>query len=139
MNDMTNSPIIGDALSNLKQLVADLEKYRLDIEAALCYGQDSHTFDDVVGKVLRNEVHFYPQDNSFVIMELHRYPQYKVYHCFLAGGDMAEIIAVHPWMLANAKQLDCKYVSIAGRIGWERALKNHGWKKQFTVLRKEVT
>lgn len=134
------SPKVGeDNFEKLKQLVSDLEKYRVDIEKALWYGQNSHTFDDFVGKVLRNEVHFYPLGSAFVAMEIIQQPQYNVYHTFLAGGDMQPILDCHPWMLENAKQLGCKYVSICGRHGWERVLKDYGWKKQYTVLRKEVT
>jgi len=122
----------------LASLASDLLKYRLDIENALMYARNSHSFDDIVDLVVTGRVHFYPLDHSFVLMEVQNYPQHKVYHVFLAGGQMPEIIKTHTKLLENARSLDCKYVSICGRKGWERALSAEGWTHQYSVLMKET-
>lgn len=115
-----------------------LKKYQLDIKKALSYSGDAYSFDDIAEGVLQGRYHFYPLPNSFVIMELSEFPNYKVYHTFLAGGDMNEIIGTHPWMKENAKVLGCKYVSVTGRHGWTRKLKAEGWKHMYDTLYLEL-
>jgi hypothetical protein len=119
-------------------LMSLLLKYRVDIEAALGYADHSHTFDNIVDMVVTGAAHFYPLENSFVLMEVLTYPQHKNYHVFLAGGTKEEILDVHPWMLENARKLNCKYVTVCGRLGWVRELKRHGWEYKFATLSKEV-
>jgi len=120
-------------------LMQSMLKYRVDIEAALAYANNSHTFDNIVDMVVTGAAHFYPLENSCVLMEIQTFPNHKVYHVFLAGGDKEEILGVHPWMMENAKTLGCKYVSVCGRLGWVKELKRHGWKYQYAILSKEVS
>ena len=40
-------------------LLNDMLKYKLDIEAALGYSNHSHTFDDIVDMVVTGAAHFY--------------------------------------------------------------------------------
>lgn len=127
-----------EKIDNLLKLVTDLKKYKLDIEKALEYGGNSHSFDDIVGQVLQGRLHFYPLENSFVIMEVHKYPNFNVYHGFLAGGKLEEIIAFQDTLVGNAKQLNCKGISISGRRGWEKALKPLGWRHQLSHLVLEI-
>jgi hypothetical protein len=124
---------------NLQKLIADLLHFQLDIQAALSYAHDSHTFDDIVDMVLTGRLHFYKaSEEAFIIMEVQRYPQHNVYHCFLAGGDLEDILETHPVLELNAKKLDCIYTSVAGRRGWERVLKKRGWEYGLTIMYREV-
>lgn len=137
--ELPTSPQGGEKhLLALKQLCDDLLKHRLDIEKALCYGRNSHNFEHVVDEVMKGRLHFYPLENSFIIMEVHVYPNYSVYHGFLAGGDLEEILNAHPMIMANAKQLGCVALSISGRRGWEKAMKAYGWKHDLSYMYKEL-
>ena len=141
MNDMTGQYTSGggSVAEQMKCLIEDMLKYQLDIESALAYANNSHTFDNVVSQVLSGQMHFYTLPNSYVIMERQTYPQHSVYHCFLAGGDKLEIEDAQPMLMKNAKHLKCKYVTIVGRGGWIRELRKFGWKHQYSVLSKEVS
>lgn len=134
------SPTVGEPTltAKLKHTLDQLEKFRVDIEAALSYAEFSHSFDDIVRMVLTETVHFYPLENSFIIMEYHKYPNWTAYHGFLAGGHWEEIMAFQPEMLQIAKALGCKYLSISGRHGWTKVMKEYGWKHQYSVVYKEV-
>jgi len=121
------------------ELLQSMLKYYVDIEAALAYANNSHSFDNIVDMVVTGAVHFYPLENSYVIMEVQTFPNHKVYHAFLAGGKKEEILDVHPWMMENAKVLGCKYVSVCGRLGWVKELRNRGWTYQYAILSKEVS
>lgn len=53
-----------------------------------------------------------------------------------AGGErMAEWVDVVQATLQRiAAEWECARVVIAGRIGWERELRRHGWKRQAVIL-----
>lgn len=138
MKDFKNPPMTGELIDKVRSCLDNLEKFRLDIEAALSYSNYSHTFDDIVGMVLTEQVAFFPMEKSFLITEFHVMPQYKTYHVFLAGGDLDEIKATQPWLEETAKANGCKYLSLTGRRGWERSLKDQGWRLQYITLYKEV-
>jgi hypothetical protein len=39
---------------------------------------------------------------------------------------------------ATAKELNCKYVTIWGRPGWQKKLKNYGYNYTYAVMTKEI-
>lgn len=104
-----------------------LLRYKTQIEAALKHADNSHSFDQIVCGVLQGKLHFYPMPNSFVIMEVHQYPNWSAYHVFLAGGTFSEIIGLQPTMIENAKTLNCKRLTLTGRKGFAKRLQHHGW------------
>jgi hypothetical protein len=119
-------------------LLEDIMRWRDGIDAALSYAQGSHTFDDVVKKILTGEVHFFSYAECFTIMQVINYPQYRTYHCFLAGGNQAALDAVRDEMLSNAKALNCRFLSISGRHGWVKRLTSRNWKHVYSTMYLEV-
>ena len=120
------------------ELLNEIVLWQGGIEAALSYANGSHTFDDVVKKILTGEVHFFSYPDCFVIMQVILYPQYKTYHCFLAGGNQKALDKVLDEMTANAKHFDCRYLSLSGRHGWVRRLKTRGWQHTFSTMYLEL-
>lgn len=45
-------------------------------------------------------------------------------HVWLAGGELAEILALKPGVEAWGRAMGCKEVTINGRAGWARVLKD---------------
>ncbi len=124
MNDAT--PPKG-VLAQLDTLVASLHKWREKIEEGLVHGHHAHTFDAVVNMILANRLYFFAYDNAFCIMEKVEYPNYSVFHCFLAGGEMEAVFDIQGPMADLAKAMGCSYLSVSGRKGWERKLAERGW------------
>ncbi len=121
MNQVTQFTQLGSAVEQLLH-------YKDGINAALHHSGYSHSFDHVVQAVLNGSLHFYPlTDTSFAIMEVQEYPQKKIYHCFLAGGDLSHLTDAQDMIAANGEKLGCAELSIMGRRGFGRALKQHGW------------
>jgi hypothetical protein len=122
----------------IRQLVDDLDRHRHHIEAALDYAQHSHTFDDVVAMVLQGRLRLWSLPNSVMLTEVITYPRYQTYHMFLGGGDLQEILAMHPQVEQAAREAGCTKLSVTGRQGWVRALKNHGWTPAHVTCTKEL-
>lgn len=119
-------------------LMTDILKWRDGLEAALHHGGDSHTFDDVVARIIAGELHFYDFVDCCIIMQLVHFPRFKNYHCFAASGTQEALDEARKHMFEMGKHLGCKHISISGRPGWERRLKSRGWKHASTTMYMEI-
>lgn len=108
------------------------------ISDALVYTPGTHTYDQLVAMVLSGRVVFWALKSSFMITEVHTYPNAKHFHIFLAGGNLEELVAMHEDVLPLARALDCDKLTLAGRTGWQRALQPHGWQPYLLTLAKDI-
>lgn len=122
------------SLNKFRSLLLELEKWQEEIAIALHHGSDTHSVDDIVNMIMANRVHFFSWEDSFTVMEVITYPKFKVYHCFLAGGSLDGVVRSIGPMSDVAKALDCKYLSMAGRSGWQKVLREQGWKFVCTTM-----
>lgn len=129
---------MSEQLDRLKSLLDRLELWEDTIEEALHHGGNAHSFDDIVAMVLQNKVFFFTYPEAFVVMEKVDYPQFSVFHCFLAGGTIEAVMGVQDEMEKVGRELGCKYLSIAGRRGWQRQLQERGWRHICTTLYRTI-
>lgn len=73
-----------------------------------------------------------------MVTEIVVYPRKKVFHVFLAGGTLQELIDFHEPAIEWAKAQGCSGMTLSGRFGWEKALASSGWSKKFTMLEREI-
>ncbi len=111
------------------------------IESALKKGGDTHDFKDIVDGVLSGHMQLWFGAKGCAVTEVIVYPNKKVLHVFLAGGDQGhgieQITDMHDDAVEWGKAQGCDGMTIAGRKGWQRVLESKGWKQQFTTLVKE--
>lgn len=120
-------------------LTEHLIRYKPQIEAALKHADNSYTFDQIVHGVLSGKLRFFPNGDSFALMEIHTYPNWRSFHCFLAGGKLSEILELQPLMLEHGKELGCKRLTLTGRRGFGRVLKKHGWELSHVQMSHPIT
>lgn len=108
------------------------------IEDALEYTKGTHTLDDIWNGVVRGDFQFWPGEKSAVVTEIQIYPQAKVMHIFLAGGDLEELLQMEKSVRAYAQTIGCNSMSISGRRGWLRIFERDGWKEVCTTIAKEL-
>ena len=123
---------------NNAYLYAELSRCQKWIEDALSYGGGTHTFEDVIEGVMSGHMQLWSGETACAVTEIIVFPKKKVLHVFLAGGSMDEIIAMNESAMIWGKAQGCKDMTISGRKGWERVLKNHGYKPVFTTLSLEI-
>ena len=136
--DVKDMPQASAALTAYAEVVDNLMRWQSKIEEALGYEPGLHTFDDVCIMVMRGQLQLYSFPKSFALMEVKVYSQAKAYHCFIAGGELAEVIASQDKIIGMAKLYGCSLVTLAGRKGWERAFRDTDWKPLCTVLYKHI-
>lgn len=135
MKDVAREPGI---LERMEDLLATMRKHREQIEVALAYGHDAHTFDSVVASIIAGARDLYTLPNAVIIAEVGRYANFSVYHGFIAAGDLNEILAFDDQFIKEGRLRGCKFVSITGRRGWEPTLRKQGWSHDLSILYKEV-
>ena len=62
------------------------------IESALEYGDQTHTFDDIVEGVLKGEYQFWEAPLGCAITEIVVFPRKKVLHIFLYAGELQQVL-----------------------------------------------
>jgi len=122
----------------LTDVVEELIRCKPWLEAALELSGGTHTLDDVVQAIIKGEMQFWPAPKGCAVTEIVNYPRKKVLHIFLAGGEMEQIIDMDDSAVEFAKMNGCTGMSIAGRRGWKRVLKDKGYEETFTVLGKDI-
>ena len=70
------------------------------------------------------------------VSEVRQYPQWKALNLWLAGGDLKSLLAAEPAIVEMARANDCKFIEIAGRRGWLRAL--NSFNEIYTMIARPV-
>ena len=122
-------------------ITEELMRGKAWIESALKKGGETHNFKDIVDGVLSGHMQLWMGANGCAVTEIVVYPNKKVLHVFLAGGDQGQgieqITDMHDDAMAWGKQQGCDGMTVAGRKGWKKVLQSRGWSEQFTTLLKE--
>lgn len=95
---------------------------------------DEYTIGDVLHFLHTDRWQAWYTPNSVACTRIAEYPEHRTCVIVLAAGELEEVRAAEPQIVAYAQDMGCKYVEIFGRKGWERVLP--GYSEQFTVLRK---
>ena len=128
-----------DCFTETENLIRVLRKFELDIRKALGYGGGVYTYEHVAASCLAGRYDTFILPNSVIIAELMEYPTQKVYHQFVACGDLDELIeAQNGILIREAKLRGAKALTLAGRRGWLKALEPHGWESDLVFMRKEL-
>lgn len=92
----------------------------------------------VLGRILAGSAQLWIGERCAMVTEVTQVEgEPRKIHCWLAGGDMADILAITPGVEAWARMMGCKEATIEGRKGWSRVLAPMGYRGE-TVLRKAL-
>ena len=119
-------------------MVNVIEANRHHIEAALAYGGETHTFEDVQAGILAGRMQIWPAPRGGAITEIIEYPRKRVLHVFLYGGDLDQAIDMIDSAAAWAKTQGCHHMTLSGRLGWQRVMNKHGFKAVLVTREREI-
>jgi len=112
--------------------------YRELLEMALARAGGTHTYEDVLQSISVGDMFFWPASKSCMVTEIVQYPRLRALHVFLAAGDLVEIKDMEASLISFAKSLKCSALSMSGRKGWTKALKEMNWEEAHTTLVKQI-
>ena len=100
---------------------------------------ETYNWEDVVENVRQARWYLLALPNSALLIEFLEYPRKRILYVLAAGGKLEEIIKAESDVISIAKSKECNSIEIRGRLGFEKVTsKIKGWKKQYTVISKEL-
>ena len=100
---------------------------------------DTYNWSDVVENVRQGRWYLLSLPNSALLIEFLEYPRKRVLYVLAAGGKLEEIIKAESDVISIGKARDCSSIEVRGRLGFEKITKKiKGWKKQYTVISKNL-
>lgn len=114
--------------------MSELERCRPWIEKALERSGNLNSWEDVEKGVASGMMQLWPAPKGCVVTELVIYPRGRALRVFLAGGELGQILAMTKDMARWAKAQGCDFAEFDGRFGWQRVLKQIGWKPRSIVM-----
>jgi hypothetical protein len=118
---------------NANAMAQEWQRCRTYIEDAVAR-ISTHTIEDVEHGIATGLYVFWPASKSAAVTEIHVFPRAKHMHIFLAGGDLDELRGMVPMWCSWARFNECSKLTLCGRRGWERALKQQGWDAGLIAL-----
>ena len=101
---------------------------------------DNYNWSDVVENVRKGRWFLLALPNSALLIEFLQYPKKRVLYVLAAGGKLEEILKTENDVISIAKEMNCSSIEVRGRLGFEKIAKQFkGWKKQYTVISKELS
>lgn len=101
------------------------------LEAALERSPGGYTLEDVIHAAQTGEVRLWPGHKSMAATETS-----KVFHVWLAGGDMGELLEMLKAAEAEHKARGFDLVTVSNaRKGWERVLAPLGYEKRVMLVK----
>ena len=100
---------------------------------------DTYNWSDVVENVRQGRWYLLTLPNSALLIEFLEYPRKRILYVLAAGGKLEEIIKSESDVISIAKTKECDSIEVRGRLGFEKITKKiKGWKKQYTVISKNL-
>ena len=110
------------------------------IAAALERATGGHGIEDVEAGIEGGLYHFWPGVRCAVVTEFWRLPRSTILNFWLLGGELRELLAMHPGIEAWARAQGCARVLGGGpRRGWERVLAPLGYRPEWIIYCKDLS
>lgn len=93
---------------------------------------------ELLNELAYGRAQLWPGETAAMVTQCVVEPQGRALHVWLAGGDLAGIMALKPGVEAWGRAMGCDYVSIEGRKGWTRLLRADGFRLHGDELRKPL-
>lgn len=99
------------------------------------------TLDDVRADLEARRAHLWLGERSAMVTTITDYPAAgeRLIECWLAGGEMAEILSMTPVIEDWGRKVGCTQAQVCGRRGWVRQLAPLGYEHTATTVRKLLT
>lgn len=126
------------AVKEMSPIAMEIQRCLPWIVDALSYSGGTHEPTDVIEGILKGTMQLWPGPEACAVTEIVVYPNRKVLHVFLAAGKMEGIVDMQESAEQWGKLQGCTAMTIAGRKGWARVLKDVGYEEKYVTLAKEL-
>jgi hypothetical protein len=115
------------------------------VEQALEYSDGEYSAEDIYNALKQTDMQLWiayeiGKVRAICITQVISYPQIKrLWVLYSAGVEMPKWVHLIQLILEFGKAQGCTAARIFGRPGWEKALKEFGFKKIYTVLQADIS
>lgn len=110
------------------------EILREGLEKALKRGGEGDTLQDLELALAAGSALLWIGERSGLVTTRHGYDL----HVWLGCGDLRELKSIAPGVFAHARAIGCTDITIEGRRGWDRVLRDLGFVRDGDELRKRL-
>lgn len=97
------------------------------------------TLEDLEQKIAAKRAFFFPGKAAAVVTEIQVYPGgRRVMQAMWGVGDVAEIVAMEPGIVAVARMMGCDAILLEGRLAWAKVMKPLGYEPWSITLHKAI-
>ena len=104
------------------------------MEKALRLMGETHTLQDVVDALQKGEMQLFHNDRAIVITEIAVSPRKKFANVFMSAGELEGVIELKAQLVDWAKKNGIEFARAAVRPGYEKYLKDAGWKSKMVLM-----
>lgn len=105
-----------------------------DAERLLTPALDGDAWGDIEARILARTAQLWFGDDCAMVTEIWG----DCIHVWLAGGRLKGILTLRPKIEDTARFWGLKRATVNGRLGWDRALKRHGYVRLGDELEKQL-
>lgn len=95
---------------------------------------DLNSWQEVVDGIASYKMQLWPAPRGCLVTEMVQYKRGKALRVFLAGGDLDQILDMTGDVARWAKAQGCTFAEFDGRFGWQRVLRDIGWRPKKIVM-----
>lgn len=106
------------------------------VERALERAGEGLTLANLQDRIGRGDAQLWKNGGALMVTQIS--PDPMALHFWLAGGRMADVLALREPIEQWARSIGCVEATIEGRSGWMRLLSTHGYTRDGTRLRKAL-
>jgi len=117
---------------------AGQEQIKNWIESALEYSGGTHLYQDIVDAVTEGRMQLWLGERGCAVTEIVVFLQKKVLHVFLGSGEMDQLFDMLESAIVWAKERGCTAMTLAGRPGWQRAMKPLGFVPTLVTMERNI-
>lgn len=117
---------------------AEFDRCKPWLEEALSYANDTHDIEDVWAGIEEGRFHFWPAERGALVTEIQVYPKRKVFHVFLGGGDLDQLLDMIESVQVYARIMGCKSITVSGRKGWVKVFQSRGARQLCVTMAEEL-
>lgn len=91
---------------------------------------------ELLDEIAAGRAQLWPGETAVIVTQCVAETGGRALHVWLAGGDLAGVMALKPGVEAWGRAQGCHYVTIDGRPGWSRVLRRLGYVQHEAGLKR---
>lgn len=101
---------------------------------ALVRNGDTHSVSDIVDALKCGAMQCFWNDSAIVVTEIASTPRREFVNVVLSAGDLNSVLGLHDEIVSWARSKSYDFARVSVRPGFERLLKDKGWRSRQTVM-----